>query len=263
VTGPNPDQQFTVLEGACDYYDYLCNSKRLTAGGTAEFSLAPGTYTIALTDVAQNCSVDLPNPRSVTVVANVETEITFAVTCVATTTIRVSVATTGPDADTHYLAGVGDCPVGPCSQQPVEAGSFTLFLVPEGTYSVRLTNVAANCTVNGTNPVVVTTTASSSTDVTFQVTCTALPVVRVTAPTSGTNRDAAYSVVNESTCDYYYACDQQALPATGTVEFKVPPGSYVFRLIDIASNCAVTGLNPAMVQVVTGTTDLVFPVTCQ
>ncbi len=92
---------------------------------------------------------------------------------------------------------------------------------------------------------VVTTTASSTTNVTFQVTCTALPVVRVTAPTSGTNRDASYSVVNETTCDYYYGCDQKVLPATGTVEFKVATGSYVFRLIDIASNCTVNGNNPA------------------
>jgi hypothetical protein len=263
VTGPNPDQQFTVLEGACDYYDYLCNSKQLTVGGTVEFSLAPGTYPIALSDVAQHCSVDLPNPRSVTVVANVETEITFAVTCVAMTTIRVSTPTTGVDKDPSYLVGVSNCFGGfACPQEYVQAGGTVEFLVISGTHTVQLIDVASNCTVSGANPVEVTTTAPSSTDVTFQVTCTALPVVRVTAPTSGTNPDASYSVVNETTCDYYYSCDQKVLPATGTVEFKVPVGSYVFRLIDIASNCAVTGLNPATVHVVTGTTDLVFPVTC-
>ena len=264
VTGPNPDESLRVLEGSCDYYYDDCNIRDLTVGGNVEFSLIPGTYTIALTGVAQNCSVALPNPRSVTVVANVETEITFAVTCVAITTIRVSVTTTGPDADPFYQVWVGDCPLGPCSQQPVEAGSFTDFLVSAGTYTVLLNDVAPNCTVSGTNPVVVTTTATSATNVTFQVTCTALPVVRVTAPTGGTNRDAAYAVVNESTCDFYYGCYQQALPATGSVEFKVATGSYVFRLIDIASNCTVNGNNPRTVNVVaSGTTDLVFPVTCQ
>ena len=137
-------------------------------------------------------------------------------------------------------------------------------MVPAGTYTVRLTDVASNCTVNGTNPVVVTATAGSTTNVTFQVTCTALPVVRVTAPTSGTNRDASYSVVNESTCDYYYRCDQQVLPAAGAVEFKVATGSYVFRLIDIASNCTVTGPQPGHGERRgRRTTDLVFPVTCQ
>ncbi len=122
--GPQSRRKFQGPRGSCDYYYDDCNIRDLTVGGNVEFSLIPGTYTIALTGVAQNCSVALPNPRSVTVVANVETEITFAVTCVAMTTIRVSVSTTGPDADPFYQVGSGDCPLGPCSQ-PLEAGSFT------------------------------------------------------------------------------------------------------------------------------------------
>jgi len=263
VTGPNPDEHFLAVEGDCDYY-YVCNYKELDVGGSVEFSLVAGTYAITLANVEPNCSVALPNPRSVTVVANVEIEITFAVTCVAITRIHVSVPTTGPDQDQNYLVGVSDCSASlPCAQMYVQAGGTIEVLVPPGTHTVQLTDVASNCTVSGANPVVVTTTTSSVTDVTFQVTCTALPTVRVTAPTSGTNRDASYSVVNESTCDYYYGCWQQSLPATGIVQFKVTPGSYVFRLIDIASNCTVTGPNPVTVHPVTGVTDLVFPVTCQ
>ena len=267
VTGPNPDEHFIVYEGPCDYYYYECNFRELIVGGSAEFSLVPGTYSIALNDVAQNCSVDasedMPNPRTVTVVANITTEITFSVTCLAMTTIRVSAPTTGPDADQSYRADVGDCPLGPCDARYFEAGATITFDVPVGTYTVRLNDIASNCSVNGSNPVSVTASAGSTANVAFQVTCTALPVVRVTAPTSGTNRDAAYSVVNETTCDYYYGCDQKVLPAAGAVEFKVTTGSYVFRLIDIAANCTVNGPNPRTVNVVTGITDLVFPVTCQ
>jgi len=265
VTGPNPDESFRVLEGSCDYYYDDCNIRDLTVGGNVEFSLTPGTYTIALNDVAQNCSVGAPNPRTVTVVANVHTEITFAVTCVAITTIRVSASTSGPDADQNYRAEVGvDCPLGPCNVLYFQVGTPVTLEVPAGTYPVRLTDIASNCAVSGSNPVSVAASAGSTANVAFQVTCTALPVVRVTAPTSGTNRDASYSVVNESTCDYYYGCDQKVLPAAGAVEFKVATGSYVFRLIDIASNCTVNGNNPRTVNVVaSGTTDLVFPVTCQ
>jgi len=265
VTGPNPDESFRVLEGSCDYYYDVCNNRDLTAGENVEFSLTPGTYSIALNDVAQNCSVGAPNPRTVTVVANVQTEITFAVTCVAITTIRVSATTTGPDADQYYRAEVGaDCPLGPCNVQYFVAGTTATIEVPAGTYPVRLTDIASNCSVSGSNPVSVTASAGSTANVAFQVTCTALPVVRVTAPTSGTNPDASYTVVNETTCDYYYGCDQKALPAAGAVEFKVATGSYVFRLSAIASNCTVTGPNPRTVNVAaSGTTELVFPVTCQ
>ena len=264
VTGPNPDDTFLVTEGDCDYYYYYCDSKELLAGASVDFSLAPGSHLIGLTGYAQNCSVDVPNPRTVTVMAGERTDITFAVTCIAMTTIRVSVPVTGPDADAGFLVGVGDCPRSPCTQQWVESGGVTLFEVPAGTYAVQLTDVASNCTLSGTNPVLVATSPGSATEVTFPVTCIALPVVRVTAPTTGTNRDASYIAVNETACDYYYGCWQQVLPATGAVQFKVTPGDYVFRLIDIAGNCTVTGPNPVTVHVVLGVNpELAFPVTCQ
>lgn len=263
VTGPDPDENFIVLEGECDWYYDDCNYKELSVGGSAVFSLVPGTYTITLFDVAPNCSVAAPHPRTVTVAANVQTDVAFAVTCVGIANIHVSTPTTGVDKDLYYAVEVSDCSADlPCSQG-MEAGGTLEIPVPSGTHTVRLTDIASNCTVSGTNPVVVTASAGSTINVAFQVTCTALPVVRVTAPTSGTNRDASYYVVNETECDYYWGCNYQTLPATGAVEFHLTAGSYVFRLSDIASNCAVTGPNPVTVHAVTGVTDLVFPVTCQ
>jgi len=264
VTGPDPDENFTVLEGGCDWYYDDCNYKDLSVGGSAVFSLAPGTYTITLFDVAPNCSVAAPHPRTVTVAASVQTDVAFAVTCVGIASIHVSTPTTGLDKDPYYAVEVSNCSAGlPCNQG-MEAGSTLELPVPSGTHTVRLTEIASNCTVNGANPVVVTTPPGSTVNVVFQVTCTALPVVRVTAPTTGTNLDASYSVVNETTCDWYYGCSQQTLPATGAVEFQVYPGSYVFRLIDVASNCTVTVPNPVTVTAVAGSNpELAFPVTCQ
>ncbi len=266
VTGPDPDDSYDVLEGQCydDYY-YYCNTKELVAGGSVDFSLAPGDHVITLNGVAQNCVVDGSNSRTVTVVPSVQTEIHFTVSCVAIIRIHVSAPTTGPDADVGYVVAVGLCSTGPCTQLWLDANGTVDFVVTAGTYVVHLTDVASNCTVTGTNPAVVTVSGGSTTNVSFPVTCTALPAVRVTAPTAGTNRDASYIVVNESSCDYYsYYCSQQVLPAAGAVEFKLTPGSYVFRLTDIASNCTVTGPNPATVNVVLGVdTELAFPVTCQ
>ena len=265
VTGPDPDENFIVLEGGCDWYYDDCNLEELSVGGSAVFSLAPGTYTISLFDVATNCSVAAPHPRTVTVAANVQTDVAFAVTCVGIANIRVSTLTTGLDKDLYYAVEVSDCAAGYTCSQGMEASGTLEFNVPSGTHTVRLTQIAENCTVNGANPVLVTTPSGSTVNVAFQVTCTALPFVRVTAPTSGTNPDAAYIVVNETECDYYsYYCSQQVLPAAGAAEFKLTPGSYVFRLTDIASNCTVTGPNPVTVNVVLGVnSELAFPVSCQ
>ena len=148
----------------------------------------------------------------------------------------------------------------------MDAGGNLEFTRIPGTYTIELKDVAPNCAVTGPNPITVTVTAGT-TNIAFPVTCTPLPppgTVRITAPTSGTNRDAYYYVVNESVCDYYYGCTTLELPAGGFVEYTLDPGNYVFRLTDVAANCTINVPNPATVPVVSGmVTELVFPVSCQ
>jgi hypothetical protein len=268
VTGGDPDNSFFVTEGECDYYYYDCTSVPITVGYSVDFTLAPGNHSIGLSGIEGNCTVAGANPRSVMVVSNVRTDVNFAVTCVATGRIRVSVSTTGPDPDAGYQVTIGACNVWPCTLS-ADANGFVEFDRVPGTYFVQLSDVASNCSVSAPNPASVTATAGTTTNVAFAVTCTALPpppptgVVRVTAPTTGTNRDLAYNVVNESSCDFYYGCTQLSLAASGAVEFTAVAGSQVFRLTDIAANCTVTGANPATVTVVgNATTELAFPVTC-
>jgi hypothetical protein len=271
VTGTDLDNSFAVTEGDCDSwygYDY-CDSRNLAAGATVDFTLAAGSHTITLSDIAPNCTLAGPNPRIVTVVSGVTADVAFEITCAAAARIRVSATTTGPDPDQGYQVGVGPCGTGHCTLW-LDAGGFVEFTEYQGNYLVRLYDVASNCTVTGDNPMSVSTTGGATTNVMFAVACTSPPpsppsgLVRVTTPTTGADRDTYYSVVNETLCDGWYGCWQQEMPATGVAGFTVPVGSYVFRLTDIEANCTVTVANPATVTVVANTTtELVFPVSCQ
>jgi hypothetical protein len=217
-----------------------------------------------LLEVAGNCTVTAPNLRTVTLVSDRTTDVVFTVTCVAVARIRVTAPTTGPDADQSYLVSLGACAGSPCTEVWMDAGGNLEFTRIPGTYTIELKDVAPNCAVTGPNPITVTVTAGT-TNIAFPVTCTPLPppgTVRITAPTSGTNRDAGYYVVSEP-CDYY-GCTTQALPAGGFVEYTLVAGNYWFWLTDVAANCTINVPNPATVPVVSGmVTELVFPVSCQ
>lgn len=274
VTGSTTDLDFLVAAGTCDYYSYTCETRQLHAGQSVEFSLAPGSYALELLNIAGNCTAAAPNPRTVTVTANATTDVAFSVSCVAAGRVRVFAPTAGSDPDDGYLASLGTCGgSGYCSELWLGAGAVVEFTVVPGSYPLRLSDISPNCTVSGSNPVTVTVSADVTTDVVFLVSCTPLPppppppapgTVRVTAPTSGNNRDTDYFSVNLSACDYYYGCTQQPLPATGHVDYMLVPGNYTFTLVGIAANCTVTVPTPATVTVVSNmVTALVFPVSCQ
>ena len=269
ATGPDLDENFLLIVGPCDIYYYYCSSYQLTPGVPVNISLVAGTYPMELIGVAENCTVATPNKRDVSIVSGVTTNVGFSVTCVAAAKIRVTVSTSGPDADSYFEVQLGNCSPGPCITRSLIPGEIQDFIQLPGTYTIELKDVASNCLVNSTNPVTVTASGGTTTNVAFSVTCTALPpppppgTVRVTAPTSGVNPDVLYGVINYSSCDYWYPCTEVPLPAAGFVNFILPPGTYSFQLTGIAANCAVAVPNPATVTVVSGVvTQLPFPVSC-
>ena len=100
TTGANPDGAYLVS------IDDGAQTQGLTDGSIVLASMAAGDHSIALLDIAPNCTVSGPNPVTVTVIAGVTTDLRFAVTCVGDGTIRVTVTTTGPDAPATYSLGV-------------------------------------------------------------------------------------------------------------------------------------------------------------
>jgi hypothetical protein len=139
--------------------------------------LTPANYQVELADVAANCSVGGDNPRTVPVSAGATAETTFTVTCSALPPtegdLRVVTTTAGSDVDADGYTVTVDG--GPGSAIGVEDSLDFPGLAPAD-YQVQLSDVAANCSVDGDNPRTVGVTAGATAETTFSVTCSAIVV---------------------------------------------------------------------------------------
>lgn len=220
--------------------------------------LPVGDHPVQLDGVAANCMVMDANPRTVSVQAGATVATTFAVVCDPTTgMIEVSATTTGFDLDADgYTVDLDGM-----SSQPIAAnGSVTFTGESEGSHSLTLSGIAANCTVSGANPVSSTVVAGATDDVAFDMTCTQVTGdLRVTASTSGSPIDPdGYTVTVDGGASQALAANNDTTTFAGT-----PEGDRSVLLGDIASGCTVTGANPATVSVPAGgTATHAFAVSC-
>lgn len=223
-------------------------------------NLAAGSHSVRLSGLAQNCTVQGDNPRSVTLAGGASADMTFAITCSATTgSIQVTTVTTGssldPDGYSVTLDGRGAWPLGVNT-----SGTFSG--LRSGGHTVGLGDVAANCVVQGDNPRDVVVTAGASTVVSFLVTC-ATPLltgtVRVTTVTTGPNQDSD---------GYVTTLDGSGpgvpVPTHGSAGFNtVPVGTHTVALGGLAINCTVSGDASKQITVSAGATgEVAFSVTC-
>lgn len=139
----------------------------LVAGVTSSFSVGVGTFTLDLVGVADNCTVQGDNPRTVEVTEGQVVNVTFQVTCTANGSLKVTIATTGTDRDDMYtLAFDNDA-----RTMLVGPNQFVVVSLPIGRHSVALRDVAANCTVQGDNPVQVDVVGGQTVSAGFSVSC--------------------------------------------------------------------------------------------
>ncbi|HEX5963878.1 MAG TPA: Ig-like domain-containing protein [Gemmatimonadales bacterium] len=144
-------------------------------GATATLTateITPGSHSVLLGGVAANCTVAGDNPRAVSVTAGETADLSFIISCVATTgTIQVSVTTSGSPADPDgYLVQLdGAAPGLPI---PV-TGSASLTGVANGDHVVVLSGLAGNCTADGGPSRAVSVTGGATVTASFAVTCTA------------------------------------------------------------------------------------------
>ncbi|HTD71626.1 MAG TPA: Ig-like domain-containing protein [Gemmatimonadales bacterium] len=131
-----------------------------------------GSHSVALSGIADNCTVTPPNPSVVTVALTQTTDVTFAVTCTAAGSLQVTTTSTGTDIPAAYGVQVDGGPLlsvnanGQLTVSPVGARSHTTGL-----------EEPVNCVVAGTNPRTVNVTAGATAVVAFQVNCA--PIGRV------------------------------------------------------------------------------------
>jgi hypothetical protein len=144
-------------------------------------------------------------------------------------------------------------------------GSVLLPAVPAGQQGFSLFFVASNCAVVGGEYKTVTVTAGDTSDLTFAVTCTGNPGLRVTIATTGTDFDPDGYRLDV----FYVPCGSEPwqcgqVPVNGSFTyFGLNPQLYQVGLSGVAANCAVIGANPQVVNVVRGATaEVAFAVTC-
>ncbi|HET7426899.1 MAG TPA: hypothetical protein VFJ50_07645, partial [Gemmatimonadales bacterium] len=134
----------------------------------------PGTHTVELTGLADNCSVAGDNPRTVSVTAGTPTPAAFAVSCSdndpTTGTIAATTTTTGapadPDGYTITVDGGAPKPIGANATVSIPG-------IAPGAHDVLLGGLADNCAVQGNNPKTATVQANAVVGVAFTVTCAA------------------------------------------------------------------------------------------
>jgi WD40 repeat protein len=147
TSGPDPDE---------DGYNVTLNGAVKPAGelepnGSLTLSAMPsGNYQIRLAGLAQNCTVDGSNPRTVTVVFGEITTAAFAVRCAAVGTVQITTTTSGSpaDPDGYIVRAEGSGSSGTSVFLPAE-GTANIRLAPGG-YTVSLLGVSGNC--NATVP---------------------------------------------------------------------------------------------------------------
>ena len=144
---------------------------------TTVTNVAAGAHTVRLSGAAANCTVGGTNPRAVTVTAGATAEVSFVVTCAATTgTIQVTTTTTGGSADSDgYTVAVDDG-----TAQAIEANAtLSVPAVTAGAHRVTLGGLDTNCRVEGANPLSIDVTAGATVTATFSIACAAASTSKI------------------------------------------------------------------------------------
>lgn len=234
-------------------------SKSIGTNSAVTFSdVAAGQHTVEISGVANNCMVSEPS-QTVDVPAGGQADVTFEISCTATTgDLEISATTTGEDPDPDGYTVVVD---GNQSQSLGANGNVIFPDVAAEDHQVELQGVAPNCTVSS-NPRTVTVPGGGSVSTTFEVTCTtAIGDLEVTASTSGEDPDPdGYTVtVDPGTPDAL----SKSLDPNGTTTFSnLDQGDHEVEISGVAENCTVTD-NPRTVTVPNGgTASTTFEVSC-
>ena len=163
-------------------YVAMSEGSQLATVGANTAAVIPGVRAgrqlIWIGDVASNCRVVTPNPVDVNVPFQGTIEIGFAVQCVLSGALRVSVATTGVDLNPNgYIITIGAPSVSFASSLTVPPNGSVTFtsLRPAADYRVMLQALGANCDVVGADIQTVSVTGGDTASVALDVTCSPVP----------------------------------------------------------------------------------------
>jgi hypothetical protein len=255
TSGPSPDPDgYTLSLDGSDRGTLAVN------GAVTLEGLTPGSHAVGLSGIVANCQVEGENPRTVTVTAGATVTAAFAVVCAepppVTGSIRITTSTTGPDPDANGYAFAVDGG----SRQPIGVNATTTIAnVSASAHTVRLSGVAANCSVQGNNPRSVTVANGATADLNFAVACTvSTGALQITTTTTGPSPDPdGYTVsVDGGTAQPIGINATLAVSSLG-------PGTHTVALAGLTANCQAERDNPRTVNVTAdATTSVGFAITC-
>ncbi len=227
---------------------------------SVEFSnRAVSTYSVELTQVADNCSVAGNNPRPVLVIADSQTGTTFEVTCVVTAgVLQVVTTTTGENPDDGYTLAVDGSDAATIGANDTARTAD----LETGEHTVRLGDIALNCRLVGDPERTLTVPSADMVETKYEVFCTdRVGNLRIITSTTGLFPDPdGYEVVIEFGGSI-------SIGSTDVVTVgSVAGGVTRVQLIEstVADNCSVAGENPRSVNVPSGgLVNTLFDVTCE
>jgi hypothetical protein len=264
VSGTDRDGRFDLLTVAgCQ--SGPCDPVPVEAYEATALPLLPGGYTFRLDDVADNCTVGgAPNPASVTLERGKVTALTYTVTCTQTSTpgwVRISNVTSGASLDDEYLV---TCSTYTCLPFRLAANRDTVLRVLAGELTIRIGEVAPNCTLTGASSVSATAVIGDTATVGFAIDCRTVPGVRVTIRTTGRDVDTGFRIDACSSDWYGPPCEYRYTTSNDVVTLpNLQPGTYEISLRELAENCGLNGPSSQMVVVTGGIVEVAFDVTCR
>ncbi|HSA57769.1 MAG TPA: hypothetical protein VLE53_18790 [Gemmatimonadaceae bacterium] len=218
-------------------------------------NIPAGPRAIAISDVAANCDVVTPLPRSVTVVPGRQVVAQLDVHCL-TTGVRITLEEHGVDLDEdgYTLSIDGGAAVG------VGKGLITTIgRLKPGVRQLVFGGTSANCQVAGGPQRSVSVTHREVTPVHIRVDCQAATgLLEIAASTSGEDLDPD---------GFRFRVDGGAAQPLGTGQSllvpKLTPGLHTVELDGLSANCTLSGLPKRSFSVVVGAiTPVTFEVTC-
>jgi len=168
TSGPEPDTDgYSLVVGARV-------SSGVPANGTFEMAGVPeGEHSAALSGVSENCAVDAPHPRTVSIANGEVMNVAFVIRCVAKAALHVTTTTSGVEPDGNGYAIRLAQPGGYVTTVNVAANSSVTIPLQSGTYTVTVLDIEPNCDVVTSNERVVTLTAGNQTPITVDIKCEA------------------------------------------------------------------------------------------
>jgi len=225
--------------------------------------IVQGEHTAELRELALNCAVVGDNPRSVAVVPDVATSISFEVACIATG-VRVVVMTTGVDSPALHGVIVANVHTSRTDSTTAAAnGAVRIGRLLSGVHTIDLTVGSGNCTIVTPNPVSVTIDVGDNPEVSFAVECAATSAtILVSASTTGIDRSpSGYPL-------FVDGIERASLEKEGSVAVEgILAGDHTVAIADVPANCTTAEGASRTVSVSTGgmtrdTAEVAFGIAC-